>query len=63
MGLRELRRAKLVSQRELAKMAGVSQKTIVDIETGKTHPHPSTLRKIAVALKVQPETLTAHLGN
>jgi transcriptional regulator with XRE-family HTH domain len=62
VGLRELRRAKLLSQRDLAELAGVSQKTIVDIETGKNHPHPSTLRKLAKALKVEPEMLAVHLG-
>ena len=62
VGLRELRRAKFLSQRDLAQRAGVSQKTIVDIETGKKRPHLSTLRKLAEALQVEPEALAEHLG-
>jgi len=61
VGLRELRQAKVLSQRELAQRAKVSQKTIVDIETGKIHPHPATLRKLAAALGVEPEALAQHL--
>jgi transcriptional regulator with XRE-family HTH domain len=61
VGLRELRRAKVLSQRELAARAQVSQKTIVDIETGKIHPHPTTLRKLAEALGVEPQALVEHL--
>ncbi len=45
-----LRHERNLSQRDLAELAGASQKTIVDIETGKNHPHPSTLRKLAKAL-------------
>ena len=60
VGLRELRRAKVLSQRELAIRANVSQKTIVDIETGKIRPHPSTLRKLAAALEVDVEALAEH---
>lgn len=63
VSLRELRRAKVLSQRELASRAKVSQKTIVDIETGKIRPHPSTLRKLAEALGVDPEALAEHLGD
>ncbi|HYW88634.1 MAG TPA: helix-turn-helix transcriptional regulator [Chloroflexota bacterium] len=61
MGLRELRQAKVLSQRELAQRAKVSQKTIVDIETGKIRPHPATLRKLAAALGVEAEALAEHL--
>jgi transcriptional regulator with XRE-family HTH domain len=61
VALRELRRGRLLSQRELAKLARVSQETIVDIETGKSRPHPSTLRKLAAALEVPPEALARHL--
>jgi transcriptional regulator with XRE-family HTH domain len=61
VGLRELRQTKVLSQRELAQRAKVSQKTIVDIETGKVHPHPATLRKLATALGVEAEELAKHL--
>jgi transcriptional regulator with XRE-family HTH domain len=63
VGLRELRRAKVLTQRELAARAKVAQKTIVDIETGKIHPHPSTIRKLAAALEVEPEALAKQLQN
>jgi transcriptional regulator with XRE-family HTH domain len=61
MGLRELREAKLLSQKELAAKAGISNKTIVDIESGKIRPHPSTLRKLARALGVPGSALAEHL--
>jgi transcriptional regulator with XRE-family HTH domain len=61
VGLRELRQAQLLSQRELAAKAGVAAKTIADIETGKIRPHPATLRKIAAALGVGPSALAEYL--
>jgi transcriptional regulator with XRE-family HTH domain len=61
VGLRELRLERLLSQRELADKAGVSPKTVLDIETGKIRPHPATLRKLATALDVQPAALSEHL--
>ncbi|MHB8618713.1 MAG: helix-turn-helix domain-containing protein [Chloroflexota bacterium] len=52
-----LRNAKVLSQRELADRSGVSQTTIVKIESGERHPHPGTLRKLAAALGVDVEKL------
>ena len=40
MNVRELRQRKLLSQRELAEKAGVSETTIVKLETGTTKPQP-----------------------
>jgi len=57
MGIRELRLRKLLSQRELAERAGVSETTIVKLELGATRPHPSTLRKIAAALGIEAEEM------
>ena len=57
MGLRELREQALLSQRELAARAGVSTKTIVDIEAGRIRPHPATLRKLAHGLDIEPASL------
>ena len=57
MGIRELRQRKLLSQRELAERAGVSETTIVKLELGATRPHPGTLRKIAAALEISPEEM------
>lgn len=55
--LRHLREARLMSQRDLSTVAGISQTTIVNIEAGRTNPHPSTLRRLAAALAVGPDAL------
>ena len=57
MGIRELRQRKLLSQRELAEQAGVSETTIVKLEMGATKPQPRTLRKIAQALGISAEEM------
>ena len=50
--LREWRRAKALSQADLAERSGVTRKTIVSIETNPTWiPRPSTVRKLADALE------------
>ena len=61
MGLRELRQERVLSQRELAEKAGVSPKTILDIEQGRIRPQPRTLRKIAEALDIEPSRLAEEL--
>ena len=48
---------KALSQRELARLAGVTQFTVTRIETGKQNAHPSTMRKLAEALELKPERL------
>ena len=50
--LRELRRQKVLSMRELEEISGVSYNTIWRLETGKTGAHPRTIRRIADALGV-----------
>ena len=50
--LRELRRQKVLSMRELEEMSGVSYNTIWRLETGKTGAQPRTIRRIADALGV-----------
>ena len=55
--LREFRRARALTQEELAEKAGVSPSTIVDIERGKHEPQIRTLRKLARAFGVQPKEL------
>jgi transcriptional regulator with XRE-family HTH domain len=55
--LRELRRERVVSLRELEERSGVSYNTIWRIEDGRQGAHPRTVRKLAEALGVQPSEL------
>jgi transcriptional regulator with XRE-family HTH domain len=48
---------RLLTQEELAKKAGVSPSTIVNIERDQTTPHFRTIRKLAEALDVDPTSL------
>jgi len=52
--LREWRIARLLSVRGLEKAAGVTQKTIIDIELGRRAPHYATIGKLSAALGVEP---------
>jgi transcriptional regulator with XRE-family HTH domain len=56
-GLRAARRAKLLTQEELARMAGLNRVTIWQLETGIRNPQLSTIRRLAEALGVPPEQL------
>jgi transcriptional regulator with XRE-family HTH domain len=51
--VKEIRRRKGWSQKELAEESGVGQDTISGIESGRHEPRPSTLRKLADALDVE----------
>ena len=55
MKLRELRVRRLLSTRELARKAGVSTSTIHTIETGKTVPRLSIVKKLSEALEAAPD--------
>jgi transcriptional regulator with XRE-family HTH domain len=55
--LRELRRQKVLSMRELEGMSGVSYNTIWRLENGITGAQPRTIRKVARALGVDPAEL------
>ena len=55
--LKNLRLRRAMSQRKLAEAAGMSQRAIVDLETDRREPHPSTLGKLAEALGVEPSKL------
>ena len=50
--LRALRAERLLSIRELARLAGVAPSTIYLTEAGRTTPHASVMRRIAAALRV-----------
>ncbi len=56
--VRALRRRKFMTQEQLAKVAGISHRTLVNIETNKVaEPHFSTILKLADALEVEPSQL------
>lgn len=55
--LREWRRRRLMTQRELAEASGVGAVTIARIESGHAMPRFGTVRKLAAALKIEPEQL------
>jgi transcriptional regulator with XRE-family HTH domain len=51
--LREVRANRLLSIRELARQASVAPSTIYLIETGRSVPRPSIIRRLSVALGVE----------
>ena len=55
--LRSLRERAALSQEDLAEKSGVSRATIADLEAGKRPARPSTRRKLADALGVEPKAL------
>ena len=55
--LKTLRTEHVLTLRELAEAAGVSKDTIWRLENGHSEAHPSTIRKLAKALDVQPKDL------
>jgi transcriptional regulator with XRE-family HTH domain len=55
--LRELRRRKGLSQKELGDLARVSPGTVYRLENGLRGAYPGTVRKLATALEVAPEEL------
>ena len=55
--LKELRRERVLSLRELEERSGVSYNTIWRLEDGRQGAHPRTVRKLAGALGVQPSEL------
>ena len=56
--LKRLRTERFLSQRDLAWKAGVSPTTIMHLETGESvDPRLSTVRKVAEALGVDPNSL------
>ncbi len=61
--LRELRRRRVLTLRELEEESGVSYNTIWRLENGYRQARPSTIRKLARALGVDPaELVTAGEG-
>jgi transcriptional regulator with XRE-family HTH domain len=59
IGLRYWRRAAGLSQAELAELSGVTRRTLIRLEAGKTtQPHISTVLKLARVLNLAPLYLT-----
>jgi transcriptional regulator with XRE-family HTH domain len=57
IALRQWRTKAALSQADLAKISGVERATIARIEGGSQTPRPSTLRKLAAALGIEPSQL------
>jgi transcriptional regulator with XRE-family HTH domain len=57
--LRRMRVERFLSQRELARLAGLHAITLVRLEAGKTAPSTRTVRALAGALGVEPGELTS----
>ena len=55
--LMALRQESVLSQRKLARMAGLTQMTVWRIENGYRDARPGTIRKLAGALGVEPKEL------
>ncbi|HJQ27814.1 MAG TPA: helix-turn-helix transcriptional regulator [Rubrobacter sp.] len=55
--LRRIRQGAVMSQEELAERSGVARDTISKLETGRRGAYPSTIRKLAAGLDVQPQML------
>ena len=60
--LRRLRRERALSQRALARASGVGLDTVNKVETGVRDALPTTLRKLADALGVDPRELMKGEG-
>lgn len=61
--LRYLREKKALSRKDLADKSGVNESTIYRCERGLTKLRPSTIRKLARALGVEPEQITSVQGS
>jgi transcriptional regulator with XRE-family HTH domain len=55
--LRNFRRRAVMSQEDLAEKSGVARDTISKLETGRRGAYPSTIRKLAAGLDVEPRML------
>jgi transcriptional regulator with XRE-family HTH domain len=55
--LRDFRRRAVLSQEQLAEKSGVARETISKLESGRRGAYPSTIRKLAAGLEVEPRML------
>ena len=56
-GLAAHRRRQGLTQRQLGKLAGVAHTTVQRLESLSRGAYPQTLRKLAIALRVEPKDL------
>jgi len=61
--VRELRTLNALTQEELADRAGITATALSRIERNEAEPRPSTLRKLATALGVEPRELIKRSGS
>ena len=59
--IKEFRRRKLLTQKELAEQVGVTLNAVQRWEDGTRYPRPAQLRKLCAVLGVTPEGLLAAL--
>jgi transcriptional regulator with XRE-family HTH domain len=55
--LGEYRRRRSLTQRQLGELAGVAHTTVQQLESLSRGAYPQTLRKLAIALSVEPKDL------
>ncbi|HET7480931.1 MAG TPA: helix-turn-helix transcriptional regulator [Rubrobacteraceae bacterium] len=55
--LRSFRQRAVMSQEQLAAKCGVARDTISKLESGKRRAYPTTIRKLATGLEVEPQLL------
>jgi transcriptional regulator with XRE-family HTH domain len=58
--LRQLRERAVMTQAQLAAAAGLSRHTVQQLETGTRPAYPTTVQKLARALKVKPADLVGE---
>lgn len=59
-GLRDARKRRGLTQRELAALAGTGSGTVADLENGHRGGYPSTVKRLCRALGVTPPELMAE---
>jgi transcriptional regulator with XRE-family HTH domain len=55
--LKQIREERVISQRELARMADLTHATVWRLEHGPAEAHPRTIRKLAEVLQIEPKDL------
>lgn len=61
--IREVRKSKNLTQKQLGELSGIAEPTIRRYELGKLNPKRETIAKIAKALEVHPVELSGDLFN